>query len=112
MSDFTNFMQRFQNSGLTQTDKNAISEFADMHNCIIHSMTAQIQIYDIGGNRPNDPIFISLAKPMDAGGMFEIALLDKLGGSIIYNTGLSYSDICRFDTLEEVQAEISRLAHP
>ena len=108
--DYSDLIRRLNASGLTQTDKNAISEFADMHTCIIHPMTAHIQVSDIGGTRPNDPIYISLAKPMDAGGMFEIALLDKIGGSIIYNDDLDYSDICRFDTLEDVQAEISRLA--
>lgn len=111
MADFASFLRNFANSGLTKEDKHKITQFVDMYICVINEMTARIQINDIGCTRPNDPICISLAKPMDAHGMFEIALLDKIDGDIVCNDELDYNDIQRFDTLEEVQAEISRLAH-
>jgi hypothetical protein len=52
---------------------------------------------------------LSVSLPSDAHGMIETALFNSENTELIYNSNIGYDDICRFENIEELRAEIQRL---
>jgi len=57
-------------------------------------------------------VSISYCKKMEWGletEAIELALLDELGGTVIYDDDADYSDVCVFEGIDEVKTELARL---
>lgn len=79
-----------------------------MHNYLItrniecnnFEMTNQVKL-------ANNNVYLSIAKPIDAGGYFETMLIKDTNP--FYNEEWGYGDVMRFETHEEVYDEIIRI---
>lgn len=79
----------------------------EMHNYLItrnikcnnFEMTNQVQL--------QNNLYLSIAKPIDAGGYFETMLIKNTNP--FYNEEWGYNDVMRFETYEEVYDEIIRI---